>query len=283
LQLEILEWDESGARPIDLKDFGNVSTHLVHCREMQALVDRHCETLRRLLGELFGKVQLAAVSDFLSVRVRGLEVARIEGQVAPQISWGLEGARRRLETSGAEAFRNFVRAVLDIRRSGGPQPEHDFFRLQGERWMESLLLQDVTRLDPALSPSPVYPQVPAFAAGDRGVIDILAATRDGRLSVIELKLDEQINLPMQGLDYWLRVKWLSERGQFREHGYFPGLEVSSQPPRLYLASPAFRFHSTTDAMLRYLDPSIEIIKVGLNAQWRDRIQVLFRRDRSSES
>ncbi len=283
LQLEIFEWDKAGARPVDLKDFGNVSTHLVHRSEMQGLVDRHREDLRRLLGDLFGQVQLAAVSDFLSVRVRGLEVARVEGQIAPRISWGLEGARCRLEDSYPESFRNFVRAVLEIRRPGSAQPEHEFFRLQGERWLESLLLRDVTRLDPALVPSPVYPQVPAFAGGDRGVIDILAAARDGRLSVIELKLDEQINLPMQGLDYWLRVKWLAERGQFQEHGYFPGLEISSWPPRLYLVSPAFRFHSTTDALLRYLDPSIEIIKVGLNAQWRDEIQVLFRRDRNSES
>jgi hypothetical protein len=30
-------------------------------------------------------------------------------------------------------------------------------------------------------------------------------------------------LPLQGLDYWLGDKWLEDRGQFRECGYFPGL------------------------------------------------------------
>ncbi len=281
LQLEIFEWDARDVRavPVDLKDFGNVSSHLVHRREMQALVERHRETLRELLGEFLDELQLAADSDFLSLRVRGLEVARVEGQISPRISFGVEGMRRRLEDSSAEEFRGYVRLVLEIRQARSRKPKHDFYRLQSERWLESLLLRDITKLEPPLDPSAVYPQVPAFVGGDRGVIDILASTRDGRLAVIELKLDEHINLPMQGLDYWLRVKWLAERGEFHERGYFPGLEVSPKPPRLYLVSPAFRFHSTTDALLRYLDPSVEVIKVGLNAQWREEIQVLFRRER----
>jgi hypothetical protein len=284
LQLEIFEWSprDSLLRPVDLKDFGNVSSHLVHRRQMEAQIERHRELLREVLGEILDEVQLAADSDFLSVRVRGLEVARIEGQITARISFGVEGARRRLEDSSAANFQGYVRSVLELRRADSPDREHDFYRLQSERWLESLLLLDITKLDPALSPAAVYPQVPAFVAGDRGVIDILASTRDGRLCVIELKLDEHINLPMQGLDYWLRVKWLAERGEFQEHGYFPGLEVSPKPPRLYLVSPAFRFHSSTGAMLRYLDPSIEIVKVGLNAQWRERIQVLFRRERTTD-
>ena len=144
------------------------------------------------------------------------------------------------------------------------------------------MLRDVTRIDPELSGDFVYQQVPAFAGGDRGVIDLLGLGRDGRLAVIELKLTEEINLPMQGLDYWLRVKWLAERGEFRERGYFAGREISALPPRLYLACPAFRFHSSTDVMFRYLDPSIEIVQVGLNQQWREEVQVLFRRARRTE-
>jgi hypothetical protein len=282
VQLEIFHWNARDGRAVavDLKDFGNVATHLVPRRQMELLLERHGDMLRELLGEAFEQVDVAAdaAGNFLSVRVKGLEVARVEGQIAPRIYFGLEGHCRRLEESGREEFRRFLNRVIEIRRAAGPDRRHDYYRLQSERWLESLLLRDMTLLDPALSPD-VYPQVPAFAGGDRGVIDILGATRDGRLAVIELKLDEQINLPMQGLDYWLRVKWLAERGQFRKRGYFPALEIASRPPRLYLVSPAFRFHSTTDLMLRYLAPSIEIVQVGLNAQWRERIQVLFRRER----
>jgi hypothetical protein len=283
LHLEVSEWDarRSTAAPVELKDFGNVATSIPLRRQSEALIERHRGTLRELLGEAFDDVDLAADSsgDFLSLRVRGLEIARVEGQISPRISFGPEGSRRRLEGNNATEFRAFVERVLEIRRAKSAKPEHDFYRLQSERWLESLLLRDITKLDPSLAPEFVYPQVPAFAGGDRGVIDILTATRDGRLAVIELKLDEHINLPMQGLDYWLRVKWLAERRQFHERGYFPGLELLPQAPRLFLVSPAFRFHSSTDLMLRYLDPSIEIIKVGLNAQWREQIQVLFRRER----
>ncbi|MGE5326985.1 MAG: hypothetical protein ACM3NO_08090 [Deltaproteobacteria bacterium] len=281
LQIEIFDWSarEAQAIPVDLRDFGNVSSHLVHQREGQALIDRHLGLLREFLGDLFDAVQLAADAGVLSLRVHGLEVARVEGQIAPRISFGVEGASRRLNDSSREEFRDYVRSVLEIRHAKGRDRTHDFYRLQSERWLESLLLRDVTKLDPALVPGAVYPQVPAFVGSDRGVIDILAATREGRLAVIELKLDEHINLPMQGLDYWLRVKWLAERGQFQETGYFPGFELAARPPRLYLVAPAFRFHSTTDELLRYFDPSIEVIKVGLNAQWREQIQVLFRRER----
>jgi hypothetical protein len=287
LHLEIFEWNprDSSAAPVDLKDFGNVATSLVLRRQLETLVERHRDTLRELLGEAMDQVDAAADStgEFLSLRVRGLEIARVEGQISPRISFGMEGTWRPLEENHTAEFRDFVRKVLEIRRAQSPNPEHDLYRLQGERWLESLLLRDITKLDPAFIPGCVYPQVPAFAGGDRGVIDILAATRGGRLAVIELKLDEQISLPMQGLDYWLRVKWLAERGAFRERGYFPGLELASTPPLLYLVCPAFRFHSSTDLILRHFDPSIEIVQVGLNVQWREQIQVLFRRERQAGS
>jgi hypothetical protein len=285
LQLEIFEWDSrsSSAHAVDRGDFGNVATSLVFRRQPEALFERHRDTLRDLLGEMAGEVDAAADSsgEFVSVRVRGLEVARLEGQISPRVSFGIEGNHRSMDTGDAAPLRDFVGKVLKIRQAQSPDPVNDFYRLQSERWLESLLLRDITKLDPSFAPGCVYPQVPAFVGADRGVIDILAATRAGRLAVIELKLDEQINLPMQGLDYWLRVKWLAERNAFRERGYFPGLELATQPPILYLVCPAFRFHSTTDLMLRYLDPAIEIVQVGLNAQWREQIQVLFRRERSA--
>jgi hypothetical protein len=101
--------------------------------------------------------------------------------------------------------------------------------------------------------------------------------------VIELKLHEEINLPLQGLDYWLRVKWLNERGQFRPFGYFPDLEPSPATPLLYLLSPAFRFHSTTGRLVRYFHPAIEVIQVGLNDRWREALKVLYRREMRATS
>ena len=42
---------------------------------------------------------------------------------------------------------------------------------------------------------------------DRGMLDLLGVTDDGRLAVIELKADEDLHLALQGLDYWVRVRW----------------------------------------------------------------------------
>ena len=50
-------------------------------------------------------------------------------------------------------------------------------------------------------------------------------TRDGRLAVVELKADEDIHLPLQGLDYWSRVEWHHARGEFLKFGYFGGAGV----------------------------------------------------------
>jgi len=177
--------------------------------------------------------------------------------------------------------------MLRLRHRRSADRSHPLFRLQPERWLESLLVDDIRRVDTALAPEHVYPQVPAFSGSasprfSRGVIDILSVARDRengsqRLAVVELKLDEEPNLPLQGLDYWLRVKWLEDRDQFRKFGYFADLAPSPAPPLIYLVCPAFRFHSTTERILRYFDPSIRVIKVGVNQRWRDGVRVLFRR------
>ena len=87
-------------------------------------------------------------------------------------------------------------------------PSHDpLYRMTPERWLESMLrlnLAPLTRglatstteeygshVIPRLDPRHVYPQVPAIVgAGDRGLLDLLGVTADGRLAVIELKADD---------------------------------------------------------------------------------------------
>ena len=280
-QWEILEWKIGDAQPraVDLRDYGNVETRLAPRRQGELLMESHRPLLREFAGDSLAAMDLTpdASGNATSLRARGLEVARLEGQISPRIYFGLEGSYQKLDESNGDDFRRLLKDVVELRAAHSRNPTHEFYRLQSERWLESLLLRDITKIDPELMPDFVYPQVPAFSAADRGVIDILGVTRRGRLAVIELKLEEEINLPIQGLDYWLRVKWLADREQFQERGYFPGLELSKRRPLLYLVCPAFRFHSTTGQVIRYFDPSIEIIQVGLNDQWREGIQVLFRR------
>ena len=61
--------------------------------------------------------------------------------------------------------------------------------------------------------------------------------------MIELKASEDVHLPLQALDYWMRVKWHLDRGEFTRRGYFPGSELPNQPPRLLLVSPGAGFSS----------------------------------------
>jgi hypothetical protein len=287
VEVEILEWSVREERPsvIDWRDYGNVETRLAPRRQAEGLLERQHELLSRLLGELQG--QLDVVPDpaaaALSIRVLGLEVARIEGLIVPRITCGLPGNARRIKEGREAKLRQFLQTVLSIRCAASPDSSSELYRLQSEHWLESMVIRDVTKLDPAFSPAYIYPQVPAFSGMDRGIIDILVATRGGCLAVLELKVEEDINLPLQGLDYWLRVKWLQERGQFQQFGYFPGIELAASAPLLYLVSPAFRFHSTTGRMLRYLDPAIRIVQVGINDGWREDIKVLFRREDEPKS
>ena len=131
-------------------------------------------------------------------------------------------------------------------------------------------------VDPDLLPAPIYGQVLGLAGGERGIMDLVAAGRDGRLAVLELKTSEDIHFPLQALDYWMRVKWHLERGEFTRNGYFPGLALRPQPPRLLLVAPALDFHPKTEVILRYFAPQIEVERIGLAAGWRARLEVMFR-------
>lgn len=106
---------------------------------------------------------------------------------------------------------------------------HPFYRAQPERWLETLVREDPARIDARLSVQPLYTQVPAIAAGDREVIDLLGVTREGRLAVIELKADEHLHLPQQAADYWLRVRCHQRQGDLQRYGYFTGGELQAKP------------------------------------------------------
>jgi hypothetical protein len=176
-------------------------------------------------------------------------------------------------------------ARLFARRIAGGDKRDPLYRMQPERWLESVLRRDVEPLDAHLDAAHVYTQVPAFAAADRGMLDLLGVTKDGRLAVIELKADDDLHLALQGLDYWVRVRWhhlqhpdnVSGLGEFQRHGYFGGLRLSPEPPRLYLVAPALRIHPATEVVLRYLSPRVEWILAALNERWRDKAKVVWRK------
>jgi hypothetical protein len=143
-----------------------------------------------------------------------------------------------------------------------------------------------SRVIPRLDPQHVYAQVPAITgASDRGMLDLLGVTADGRLAVIELKADDDLHFALQGLDYWIRVRHhhlqtadaTTGLGEFQRHGYFRGVELSPLPPRLYLVAPALHIHPATETVLRYLSPRVEWQLLALDERWRQQVRVVWRK------
>jgi hypothetical protein len=174
-------------------------------------------------------------------------------------------------------------ALLDPRDYGNletrlepPRPPAAARAEKPEQVLEARVRAELELLDATLLAEPVYGQAPTFAAGERDVIDLVAADQYGRLAVIELKASPDLHLPLQALDYWMRVRWHAARGEFTARGYFPGLTLTSQPPRLLLVAPAFEFHPTTETILRFLSPAIEVERIGLAVEWSQRVRVVLR-------
>ena len=145
-----------------------------------------------------------------------------------------------------------------------------------EAQLETQIRANIERLDGTLLPEPVYRQALHSAAGHRGIMDLLAVDFQGRLAIIEIKASEDLHLPLQALDYWMRVCWHLERGDFARSGYFPGIAVRPEPPRILLAAPALQFHPTTETILRFLASNVEVECLGLGLEWRRELKVAFR-------
>ena len=215
---------------------------------------------------------ITATSE-IALCFRGLEFAR---WTKDGILFGLGDAREKLAKSNAPKLDRLVHQ-LDLHRSPlAAETNHRLYRASPERWLESLVLEDPSRLEAQLDSRFLYSQVPALAAGDRGVIDLLGVTRRGRLVVIELKASEDIQLTMQAVDDWLRVRRHQCEGDFHEFGYFAGVELDPQPPLVWLVAPGLRFHPATSLLLKYLSPEISVTRVGLVENWRRGIKVIFR-------
>jgi hypothetical protein len=161
-------------------------------------------------------------------------------------------------------------------RTAAAHPDNRIFSRSPEAWLESQVRGSMDKLGADLLASPVYGQVPAMTGGDRGVLDLLAAERGGRLTVIEIKASSDPGMPLQALEYWMRVRHHNDLGEFGEHGYFPNVSLSKEPPRLVLLAPALEFHPTTETVLRYIDPAIPIERIGVGSHWREKFRVVLR-------
>ena len=319
-QWELWEFDEKSEEleRRDAADHGNLSTRLIHAPDEAAARERFAESAVRVMALvperarsiIEQRIRSGAEMAFL---LHGLEFARVRMGYAGQsfnrvqeISFGAGANETLLTEENQDQLRELVAQLCARRRAAGRTTEGEhaakaqrsgldpLYRMQPERWLESVLRRDVTAIDAHLDPAHVYTQVPAFAASDRGMLELLSVDSDGRLAVIELKADDDLHLALQGLDYWIRVRWHHMQttdaagapafglGEFQRHGYFAGVRLASAPPKLYLVAPALRIHPATETVLRYLSPRVEWELVALNERWREEVKVVWRKRSGTE-
>jgi hypothetical protein len=280
--ISLYEVDESErvVNPVAAFDQGDLSDHLRRASmrahwprkpalspEVIALVD----SIRGLAPDLIESHQRGRR---VLLSIRGLEFARIS-TARNQVEFGMGESKERLDPGNRSHLKEFVSEII-AKRAGDSDYRNDLmFRAQSERWLESIIRRDVSVIDASLDPRYVYSQVPAYRDEQRSFIDLLTVTREGRLVVIELKVAEDPEFPLQGLDYWLRVEWHMLRGDFQRRGYFEGMKLANAAPLLYLVAPLFRFHATTGLIASSISERVPVYRIGLNEDWRTGARALL--------
>lgn len=284
---------------VDFRDTGNLESRLVHAFSAQAAIDRCRAGLDRMLAlvppDARERVEIRPGSATeVGLLLHGLEFARVRlGASAhsfareEELTFGAGANETPLTEENEPICADLFGRLFESRH---PDGEHNdpLFRMQPEHWLESRFRLGMAELEPGLRQDLLYSQVPALSSGDRGLLDLLTLDRDGRLAVIELKANEDLHLPLQALDYWIRVRALNDDRQpataggrvssaFERQGYFAGAEVSPLAPRLLLAAPALRIHPANEPVLRYFSPQVEWELIALSEHWRRDLRVVFRK------
>jgi hypothetical protein len=225
-----------------------------------------------LAPELIDAHQLGSVVVF---SIRGLEFARALTK-QHRIVFGLDNERKILKDENRAQLAKLVNDIGLRRTPLSEDRNGDIFRSYSERWLESVVRRQAGVIDPSIDPRFVYSQVPTYRGEHRTFIDLLAVTAAGRLVIMELKVAEDPDFPLQALDYWLRVDWHRRRGDFQRRGYFQGIQIADAAPLLYLVAPLFRFHATTGLLGGFISERIPAYRIGINDDWRSGIRVLLR-------
>lgn len=284
---------------IEVSRQGNLKTRLVRAFNPESVMERFATSTARVL-ELVPRddwpqveVRARSVTE-VALSLHGLEFARVRHGLVPGsftrqdlITFGA-GANELELTEGSEPLLRELVSRLFASRRADCDHRDALYRLQPERWLEASLRDDLAQIEPSLNLKHIYSQVPAFAAGDRGMLDLLTVNRHGRIAVLELKADDDLHLPLQGLDYWIRVYQLLQQhssltgaNELQASGYFPTIELAAASPLLYFVAPALRIHPANEIVLTYFAPEIEWTLIAMNEDWRRERQVVFRKHSKS--
>lgn len=238
----------------------------------------------RLLDLSPGEIDVVRARRGETLRFHGLAFARVRRTPNGERAWlGIEGEQRSLlDESSLDKCAGLLQQLKEHRTATATDRRHALYRAAPEAWLESMLRRDVTRLDPGLRLAPLYAQFRTArddGAGTRPV-DLLALRRDGRLVVIELKVAEDREHVLQGVDYWRRIESQRRHGRSALATLFDDADIADQPPLVYLVAPTLCFPRAYYALARSISPEVEIYRFDINEDWRTGVRVM-RRTRSN--
>jgi hypothetical protein len=186
--IELYERDPArdSVERIDPRRARNLHTWLVPWRESEALLAQartKIETIAATDPHAI-TVHPCTASREVVLRYRGLAFARWDDGT---IFFGCNDMREELTPASGAAFERMMQDLGVYRHPLASDTRHPLYRAQAERWLESLVRHDVTRVDSILDSRFVYAQVFAGGGAEHGIIDVLTITRAGRLAILELK------------------------------------------------------------------------------------------------
>ncbi|HYO91518.1 MAG TPA: hypothetical protein VEQ40_07775 [Pyrinomonadaceae bacterium] len=236
---------------------------------------------RRLLELSPDAIDVVRARNGETLRFHGLAFARVRRLMNTERAWlGIEGERRRpLDESNWNECVELIEELKVHRSATAPDHRHAFYKSALEAWLESLLRRNITRLDPGLRIAPLHAQFrtahDAHARATRPV-DLLALRRDGRLVVIELKVTEDREHVLQGVDYWRRIEAYRRAGHIDRARLFGEAVISDTPPLVYLVAPLLRFHRSFHTLADSITPEIEMYRFDINEDWRAGVRAVRR-------
>lgn len=143
---------------VDCADAGNLESRLVPRRKIESKLSAAADTIAEIRAMLPAKadaieLRVLAGKDDLGLSFRGLLFARWTKQ---GVFFGLDNSPQRL-TSASKPLLARLRHQLDLHRNSlAEDVNHYLYRGAPERWLETIVSEDPTKLDPQLRSTPIF-------------------------------------------------------------------------------------------------------------------------------
>ncbi|HYL98919.1 MAG TPA: hypothetical protein VEZ90_08180, partial [Blastocatellia bacterium] len=196
---------EETLRPAAAFDQGDLADNLKRASRNAVWPDEG--TLDLKIRELAGEIVRIA-PDFIEFRRRGqLIIFSIRGLDFAMVSireraayFGTNYKRRRLTGANESQLNHLICEIIDSRSPRSVDKGSEYYRTYSERWLESILRRNAGVIDPDIDSRHVYSQVPTYRGEQRTFMDLLTVSRGGRLVIMELKVSEDRDFPLQAVD-----------------------------------------------------------------------------------